>query len=88
VVWACIRPERIVVQNASSKNGNMQSYQNVLEAVVMDCAPLAADLHLLVALKSGQRIAVVEKNVGQPTRLRGAAVRLYFNADDCVIVTS
>jgi putative spermidine/putrescine transport system ATP-binding protein len=87
-VFACVRPERIVVEDASSKNGNMQSYQNVLEGVVVDCAPLAADLHLLVALKSGQRIAVVEQNVGQPVYLRGAAVRLGFNADDCVVVTS
>jgi len=88
VVWACIRPERIAVQNMSSKNGNMQDYDNVLEGVVIDCAPLAADLHLVVALKSGQRIAVVEKNVGQPARPRGAEVGLCFNADDCVIVTS
>jgi ABC-type Fe3+/spermidine/putrescine transport system ATPase subunit len=87
-VFACIRPERIVVQNAPPENSNMQSYQNVLEGVVIDCAPLAADLHLLVALKSGQRIAVVEKNVGQPVHPRGAAVRLCFNADDCVIITS
>jgi len=88
VVWACIRPERIAVQNVSSKNSNMQAYENELEGVVIDCAPLAADLHLLVGLKSGQRIAVVEKNVGQPAHARGSAVRLCFNADDCVIVTS
>jgi ABC-type Fe3+/spermidine/putrescine transport system ATPase subunit len=88
VVWVCIRPERIAVQNMSSKNSNMQTYENVLEGVVIDCAPLAADLHLLVGLKSGQRITVVEKNVGQPARERGAAVRLCFNVDDCVIVTS
>jgi ABC-type Fe3+/spermidine/putrescine transport system ATPase subunit len=88
VVWACIRPERIAVQNTSSRNSNMQTYDNVLEGVVIDCAPLAADLHLLVALKSGQRIAVVEKNVGQPARPRGTAVGLCFDADDCVIVTS
>jgi ABC-type Fe3+/spermidine/putrescine transport system ATPase subunit len=88
VVWACIRPERIAVQNTSSKSSNMQAYENVLEGVVIDCAPLAADLHLLVTLKSGQRIAVVEKNVGQPAHARGATVRLCFNVDDCVIVTS
>jgi hypothetical protein len=66
----------------------MQAYENVLEGVVIDCAPLAADLHLLIGLKSGQRIAVVEKNVGQPAHPRGAAVRLCFNVGDCVIVTS
>jgi putative spermidine/putrescine transport system ATP-binding protein/putrescine transport system ATP-binding protein len=87
-VWVCVRPERIAVQDPSSKNGSTESYENVLEGVVVDCAPLAADVHLLVALKSGQRIAVVEKNIGQPAHPRGAVVSLCFNVDDCVIVTS
>jgi hypothetical protein len=76
------------VQDPSAKNGSVSSYGNVLEGVIVDCAPLAADLHLLVTLKSGQRIAVVEKNIGQPVRPRGTSVSLCFNIDDCVIVAS
>ena len=54
---------------------------------MIDSAPLAADIHLLVQLPS-QRVAIVEKNLGQPVRTRGAAVWLCFNAEDCLIVTS
>jgi putative spermidine/putrescine transport system ATP-binding protein/putrescine transport system ATP-binding protein len=87
-VWACIRPERIVVYDAATDIARRQGYDNVLSGVVIDSAPLAADIHLLVALESQQRIAVVEKNLGQPVRVRGAPVSLCFNTEDCLIVTS
>lgn len=87
-VWACVRPERIAVFAASADKSGMQAYENIMHGQVIDSAPLAADIHLLVELASGQRIAVVEKNLGQPVRTRGAAVSLCFNAEDCVIVTS
>jgi hypothetical protein len=41
-----------------------------------------------VQLHSEQRLAIVEKNLGQPIRTRGAAVSLCFNAEDCLIVKS
>jgi ABC-type Fe3+/spermidine/putrescine transport system ATPase subunit len=80
---ACIRPERIVV---SEEGAPRPPCENVLPGIVTDCAPLAADVHLLVTLQSGQRMAVVEKNLGQPMRAVGARVVLCFNANDCVIV--
>lgn len=87
-VWACIRPERIAVLDPAAPESERQRYENVLEGTVIDSAPLAADIHLLVALDSRQRIAVVEKNLGQTVRSRGAQVSLCFDAEDCLIVTS
>ncbi len=87
-LWACIRPERIAVFDASAVTAQQQTYDNVLSGTVVDSAPLAADIHLLVQLASQQRIAIVEKNLGQPGRTRGASVLLCFNAEDCLVVTS
>jgi ABC-type Fe3+/spermidine/putrescine transport system ATPase subunit len=87
-VWACIRPERIAVFDAGVDSGQRGTYQNVLRGTVIDSAPLAADIHLLVQLPSQQRIAIVEKNLGQPIRSRGDAVSLCFNAEDCLIITA
>jgi putative spermidine/putrescine transport system ATP-binding protein/putrescine transport system ATP-binding protein len=87
LVWACVRPERIAVVD-STPAGRQSGYDNVLKGTVVDAAPLAADIHLLIALDSQQRVTVVEKNLGQPIRPRGSAVALCFNADDCLIVTS
>ena len=86
-VWACIRPERIAVFDAGA-SGAQSIYQNILTGTVIDSAPLAADIHLLVQLPSQQRVAIVEKNLGQPVRTRGTPVSLCFNAEDCLIVTS
>jgi len=86
-VWACIRPERIAVFDAGA-SGAQSIYQNILAGTVIDSAPLAADIHLLVQLPSQQRVAIVEKNLGQPVRTRGTPVSLCFNAEDCLIVTS
>ncbi len=88
MVWACIRPERIAVFDAEASIAQRKTYQNVLTGTVIDSAPLAADIHLLVQLHSEHRMAVVEKNLGQPIRTRGATVSLCFNADDCLIVKS
>ena len=87
-VWACIRPERIAIIDQAADQSRTQAYENVLHGVVVDSAPLAADINLLVTLKSGQRMAVVEKNLGQPIRAKGEAVSLCFNVADCVIVNS
>jgi putative spermidine/putrescine transport system ATP-binding protein/putrescine transport system ATP-binding protein len=87
-VWACVRPERIAAFDASVDKSKSQAYDNVIDGLVIDSAPLAADIHLLVVLKSGQRVAVVEKNLGQPIRSKGDAVTLCFNVEDCVVVTS
>jgi ABC-type Fe3+/spermidine/putrescine transport system ATPase subunit len=87
-LWACIRPERIAVFDASAGAAQQQTYDNVLSGTVVDSAALAADIHLLVQLASQQRIAIVEKNLGQPVRTRGASVLLCFNAEDCLVVTS
>ena len=86
-VWVCIRPERIAVFDVGADVAQRGTYQNVLSGTVIDSAPLAADIHLLVQLPS-QRVAIVEKNLGQPVRTRGAAVWLCFNAEDCLIVIS
>jgi putative spermidine/putrescine transport system ATP-binding protein/putrescine transport system ATP-binding protein len=87
-VWACIRPERIAVYDAATGKAPLANFQNVLNGTVIDSAPLAADIHLVVALDAQHRIAVVEKNLGQPLRPRGVTVSLCFNMEDCLIIPS
>lgn len=82
----CVRPERINVGRGESGSEAVQPDLNVLFGTVEDAAYLGADVHLFVRLDSGQRIAVTEKNVGQPPENRGDVVALRFRAGDCIVV--
>jgi putative spermidine/putrescine transport system ATP-binding protein/putrescine transport system ATP-binding protein len=81
----CVRPERVAVDHDSTRT-SLEPGDNVLRGRVADAADLGADIHLYVELATGQRIAVIEKNLGRPPRRVGEALSVRFNARDCIIV--
>ncbi len=82
----CVRPERIAVARDGAAATPPAPGENALSGRVADAAYLGADVHLFVELESGQRISVVEKNLGQPPEQEGDTVTLRFGAHDCIIV--
>ena len=82
----CVRPERIAVGRDGEAASPPGPGRNALPGRVADAAYLGADVHLFVELDTGQRISVVEKNLGQAPEREGDAVILRFGADDCIIV--
>jgi putative spermidine/putrescine transport system ATP-binding protein/putrescine transport system ATP-binding protein len=82
----CVRPERIAVGRDGEAAAPLAPGENALSARVSDAAYLGADVHLFVELENGQRISVVEKNLGQAPEREGDAVTLRFGAHDCIIV--
>jgi ABC-type Fe3+/spermidine/putrescine transport system ATPase subunit len=82
----CVRPERIAVSRDGDAAARPGPGENAVRGRVSDAAYLGADVHLFVELESGQRISIVEKNLGQPPEREGDAVTLHFGARDCIIV--
>jgi putative spermidine/putrescine transport system ATP-binding protein/putrescine transport system ATP-binding protein len=82
----CVRPERITVLDGAGEPDPTRGGLNALWGTVTDAASLGGDVHLFVRLESGQRVAVVEKNLGQPLRSSGQVVTLRFRPQDCIVV--
>nr|WP_287353984.1 TOBE domain-containing protein [Mesorhizobium sp.] len=59
----CIRPENIELLDVSTtSSGDLEG--NVLPGVVLDVAPLGADVHVVVELSEKSRLLVIQKNIG------------------------
>jgi putative spermidine/putrescine transport system ATP-binding protein len=87
VYEVCVRPERIeILEKDDDKGAGAGQQANVLQATVIDAAPLGADMHMFVNLGSGRRLAVRETNRGQALRQPGHMVTLRFTAEDCIVV--
>ncbi len=83
----CVRPERIAVVDGSAADPvPADPNLNALRGIVIDSAPLGADVHIFIDLESGKRMSVIEKNLGQPMRQAGQAITLRFGSDDCIVV--
>lgn len=82
----CIRPEHIELMEVTQGVMSDEPDQNLLEGVVVDVAPLGADVHVVVDLPGETRLQVVRKNVGRiPTVVPGQPVRLCFAASDVLV---
>jgi ABC-type Fe3+/spermidine/putrescine transport system ATPase subunit len=79
----CVRPERIqvVLGHAASQDG-----LNAVRGKLVDVAHLGADIHRMIELSSGHRIAAIEKQRGQNMGREGEAVTVTFSPDDCILV--
>jgi ABC-type Fe3+/spermidine/putrescine transport system ATPase subunit len=82
----CVRPERIAVVDGDAADDRRGGRLNALCGTVADVAPLGGDVHLFVRLESGQRVSVIEKNLGQALRTSGQRVTLRFRPEDCIVV--
>ncbi|MER9865371.1 ABC transporter ATP-binding protein [Mesorhizobium sp. M0185] len=82
----CIRPEHIELMDVTQGVVSDEPDQNFLEGVVVDVAPLGADVHVVVDLPGETRLQVIRKNVGRiPTVAPGQPVRLCFAASDVLV---
>jgi putative spermidine/putrescine transport system ATP-binding protein/putrescine transport system ATP-binding protein len=79
----CVRPERIDFAGSDLQNAAVR--RNVLRGEVLDSAILGPEIHIRVALSSGDVMTVVAQNrIGNQVRL-GGLVTLTFDADQCII---
>lgn len=79
----CVRPEHIELMDATNHIVSNEPDRNVLEGVVVDVAPLGADVHVVVDLPGEIRLLAIRKNVGRiPALVPGQPVQLSFAASD------
>jgi len=82
--WSvCIRPERISV--ASVEADANRPGDNLLRGQVVDVVNMGAEIHYIVDGAEG-RAMVVEPNREGPRVRKGDNVRLFFRAEDCVVL--
>ncbi|MER9300248.1 ABC transporter ATP-binding protein [Mesorhizobium sp. M0621] len=85
----CLRPEHIELMDVAQSVVSDESHQNLLEGVIVDVAPLGADVHVVVDLPGETRLQIIRKNVGRvPTVVPGQPVRLCFAASDVLVFPS
>lgn len=82
----CVRPERIAVLDEAAGETPGEGDANILAATIVHSVPLGADIHVVATLRSGQRISVLEKNVGRAARPPGSAVSLRFDRESCIVI--
>jgi ABC-type Fe3+/spermidine/putrescine transport system ATPase subunit len=77
----CVRPENIELRDAAV--GSVDHERNVLPGIVLDVAPLGADVHVVVQLAGKDRLLVIRKNVGKnPGLVPGQPVQAVFSESD------
>ncbi|MFD2052072.1 ABC transporter ATP-binding protein [Mesorhizobium calcicola] len=83
VVDLCVRPENIVLMGGATSDVAQDVKSNVLAGVVLDVAPLGADMHVVVELPGKGRLLAIRKNVGStPGFIAGQPVHAHFSASD------
>jgi len=83
-VDVAVRPERMTVER--DEPDRAPGPDNGLAGHVAVVEYLGSDLHHWIRLASGERVLVVEKNVGQPLDPAGAAVVVRFAARGCIVL--
>ncbi|MBM7487847.1 ABC-type Fe3+/spermidine/putrescine transport system ATPase subunit [Bradyrhizobium sp. USDA 3686] len=82
----CIRPENIELVNGSAREPVDYPGHNVLLGVVLDVAPLGADVHVVIELPGKSRLLAIRKNVGRSQALLpGEPVRAVFSMSDVLV---
>ena len=80
----CVRPENIELVDGA--DGKVQQEHNVLPGVVLDVAPLGADVHVVVQLAGKGRLLAIRKNIGKaPGLAQGQRVHAVFSASDVLV---
>ncbi|MFB9984527.1 ABC transporter ATP-binding protein [Mesorhizobium kowhaii] len=82
----CIRPENIELVDGAAGEVPGNRELNVLTGVVLDVAPLGADVHVVVELPGKSRLLAIRKNVGRSQAVApGQTVRAVFDASDVLV---
>ncbi|PTE06335.1 ABC transporter ATP-binding protein [Mesorhizobium helmanticense] len=82
----CVRPENIELMGGAVGEVAQDSECNVVVGVVLDVAPLGADMHVVVELPRKGRLLAIRKNAGRsPGFVPGQPVRAQFSASDVLV---
>ncbi|MCK1526192.1 ABC transporter ATP-binding protein [Bradyrhizobium sp. 182] len=82
----CIRPENIHLVEGTGRELCQETENNVLQGVVLDVAPLGADVHVVVELQGKSRLLVIRKNVGRSQApVPGQPVGAVFSMSDVLV---
>jgi ABC-type Fe3+/spermidine/putrescine transport system ATPase subunit len=82
----CVRPERIALVKGPGTGSDPRDGVNLLCGTVVDRVMLGPDIHVIVAMRSGQRVSVLESNTGRIVEEPGTAVALRFDREACIVV--
>jgi ABC-type Fe3+/spermidine/putrescine transport system ATPase subunit len=83
----CVRQERILVaRSTQTPSDETGPRTNAIRGTVIEAALLGADVHLIVEIGQGQRIGLIEKNVGKPVEEAGEIVKVTFGPNDCIVL--
>jgi ABC-type Fe3+/spermidine/putrescine transport system ATPase subunit len=83
----CVRPENIELVDSDA--GRPSEDHNVLSGIVLDVAPLGADVHVVVQLAGKNRLLAIRKNVGRGLALAaGQPVHAVFSAADVFVFSN
>jgi putative spermidine/putrescine transport system ATP-binding protein/putrescine transport system ATP-binding protein len=82
----CVRPENIELVDSAAEKVADDRQRNALRGVVLDVAPLGADVHVVVQLAGRTRLLAIRKNVGRaPGLVPGQPVYALFSASDVLV---
>lgn len=82
----CIRPENIELVTGAERELAEDPEHNVLQGIVIDVAPLGADVHVVVELPGKSRLLAIRKNVGRTQGLLpGQPVHAVFSMSDVLV---
>jgi putative spermidine/putrescine transport system ATP-binding protein/putrescine transport system ATP-binding protein len=79
----CVRPENIELVTEDDLRAGDQAGLNALSGVILNVAPLGADLHVVLQLAGKTRLLAIRKNVGTLSRLLpGQPIKAVFSATE------
>jgi putative spermidine/putrescine transport system ATP-binding protein/putrescine transport system ATP-binding protein len=82
----CVRPESIELVDDAVTGSTVNDQVNAIGGVVLDVAPLGADMHVVVQLTGGGRLLAIRKNVAKhPGPTPGQRVQAIFSASDVLV---
>ncbi|OBP75097.1 hypothetical protein BAE42_30725 [Mesorhizobium loti] len=82
----CVRPENIEIIDGAAAKVAEGADSNVLAGVVIDVAPLGADVHVVIELQGKVRLLAIRKNFGRvPELVSGQPVVALFSASDVLV---
>ncbi|MES0039552.1 ABC transporter ATP-binding protein [Mesorhizobium sp. M0046] len=80
----CIRPENIELIDGAAGKAVDDRQRNSLAGVILDVAPLGADVHVVIELTGRSRLLAIRKNVGGSLAV-GQPVNALFSASDVLV---
>jgi putative spermidine/putrescine transport system ATP-binding protein/putrescine transport system ATP-binding protein len=79
----CVRPENVEFVADGGPRASQNANVNILSGIVLDIAPLGADLHVVIRITEKTRLLAIRKNVGGFSGLNlGQPVNVSFSASD------